>query len=410
MPFDMNKDFVNWIAVKYFFSKKQTGLISFTSWVSIIGVGIGIFAMVIAIAVLNGFESEISRRLIDFEAHIKVMGNNLSEEDLHLIAEQFRSEKNIRIHPVVASKSILTNEYKDAVVKIKAVDSTGRMEMFDKSMFIRGGNYFNSAVSDLPGIIMGYRLVDKMGLYIGDTVSVVNPLKIGSSFNIPYVGHFVLTGVFRLDLFDYDDNVAYIDLIDGQRIFQKQNKYTEINIKFDEYKKVKKKLVVLENLNITDSQVKTWEDLHRTLFGAMKLEKYGTFLALSLIICVAVFNLTSSLIMLVMEKIKEIGMLQALGVNNLQLRQIFMRLGLLTGMIGMVVGLVLALSIVLVQAKFRIIPLPSVYFISYLPVKLYFLDLFLVVFVGIFLIFAGTLYPAYRVSQLMPLEAIRYEK
>ena len=406
----MNKDFVNWIAIKYFFSKKQTGLISFTSWISIIGVGIGIFAMILAIAVLNGFEKEISNRLIDFEAHIKIIGNNLSPEDLAKIQKQFSDEKVISINPVVTSKSILTNNYKDAVVKIKAVDSIAIIEMFDKSMFIRGGNYFNSAVSELPGIIMGYRLVDQMGLYIGDTVSVVNPLKIGSSFNIPYVGHFVLTGVFRLDLFDYDDNVAFINLSDGQRIFQKRNKYTEINVKFDEYKNAKKNLGIFENLNIPDSQVKTWEDLHRTLFGAMKLEKYGTFLALSLIIFVAVFNLTSSLVMLVMEKIKEIGMLQALGVNNIQLRKIFIRLGLMTGMIGMVVGLLLSLIIVYLQSKYHFIPLPSVYFISYLPVNLYLFDLFLVLFVGVILIFLGTLYPAYRVGKLMPLEAIRYEK
>jgi len=406
----MNKDFVNWIAVKYFFSKKQTGLISFTSWISILGVGIGIFAMILAVAVLNGFENEISNRLIDFEAHIKVMGNNLTTEDLASIQNQFKDEKNIKIHPTVTSKSILTNNYKDAVVKIKSVDSTARMDMFDKSMFIRGGNHFNSTLSDLPGIIMGYRLVDQMGLYIGDTVSVVNPLKIGSSFNIPYVGHFVLTGVFRLDLFDYDDNVAFIGLADGQRIFQKRNKYTEINVKFDEYKNAKKNLGIFESLNIPDSQVKTWEDLHRTLFGAMKLEKYGTFLALSLIIFVAVFNLTSSLVMLVMEKIKEIGMLQALGVNNIQLRKIFIRLGMITGMIGMVVGLLLSLTIVLLQSKYHFIPLPSVYFIPYLPVKLYFLDLFLILFVGVILIFLGTLYPAYRVGKLMPLEAIRYEK
>ena len=114
--------------------------------------------------------------------------------------------------------------------------------------------------------------------------------------------------------------------------------------------------------------------------------------------------------MLVMEKIKEIGMLQALGVNNIQLRKIFTRLGMITGLIGMIVGLLLSLAIVLLQSKYHLIPLPSVYFIPYLPVKLYFFDLFLILFVGIVLIFLGTLYPAYRVGKLMPLEAIRYEK
>ena len=407
----MNKDFTTWIALRYFFSKKQTGLISFTSWISIIGVAIGIFALIVSVAVLNGFEEEISSRLIDFESHIKIVGNNLNENDLEKVRDILMNEKNISIHPEVSSKSILTNSHKDAVVKIKSIDSLARKEMFkSKSVFVRGGNYLKSSQSDLSGIILGYRLVDRMGLYIGDTINVVNPLKIGSTFNIPYVGQFVLTGVFKLDLFDYDDNVAFIDLHEGQRIFQKRKKFTEINVKFKSYDRAEKMIPILKNLQISDSHVSTWEDLHKTLFGAMKLEKYGTFLALSLIVFVAVFNLTSSLVMLVMEKIKEIGMLQALGVNREQLRKIFTTLGLITGLIGLLFGLVLSLSIVLLQQKFHFIPLPSVYFISYMPVKLIFIDVFSITFVGILLIYLGTIYPAYRVSKLMPLEAIRYEK
>lgn len=406
----MNKKFINMVAFRYFFSKKQTGLISFTSWVSIVGVAIGIFAMILAVAVLNGFENEISRRLIDFESHVKIIGNQLNPDDVKAIQTKFREEKKLSVHPAVTSKSILTNDHKDAVVKIKAVDSVAREEMFGESLFVRGGNYLNSPVSELPGIIMGYRLVDKMGLYIGDTVNVVNPLKIGSTFNIPYVGQFVLTGVFRLDLFDYDDNVAFIDLSQGQRIFRKGNNYTEINVKFKDYKRAGKMMSALKTINFRDADIKSWEELHQTLFGAMKLEKYGTFIALSLIIFVAVFNLTSSLVMLVMEKIREIGMLQALGVNNTQLRKIFTRLGMITGLIGMIAGLFLSLTIIILQAKYNFIPLPPVYFIPYLPVKLYFLDLFLIIITGIILIFLGTIYPAYKISQLLPLEAIRYEK
>jgi len=407
----MNKRFTNWIAFKYFFSKKQTGLISFTSWISIIGVAIGIFALIVSVSVLNGFDAEISRRLIDFESHIKITGKELVPQTLEKLTDVLKKEKNLTIYPAVTSKSILTNTTKDAAVKIKAVDSLARIEMFaDRSIFIRGGNYLHSPLSELPGIILGYRLVDRMGLYIGDTVNVVNPVQIGSTFNIPYVGQFVLTGVFRLDLFDYDDNVAYIDLREGQRIFKKGEKYSEINIKFDSYERAEKFLPVLKNFQGNDFHVNTWEELHKTLFGAMKLEKYGTFLALSLIIFVAVFNLTSSLVMLVMEKIKEIGMLQALGVNREQLRKIFTRLGMLTGSIGLLVGLVLSVGLMMTQQKFHFIPLPSVYFIPYLPVKLMLNDVILITVTGLIFIFLGTLYPAYRVSKLMPLEAIRYEK
>ena len=407
----MNKNFINCIALKYFFSRKQTGLISFTSWISILGIAIGSFVMVVAVAVLNGFEDEIANRLIDFEYHIKITGNSLDVSDLEIIKQQFQDIESIEIYPEVSSKSILTNINKDAAVKIKAIDSLARKEMFDKkNLFTQGGNYTKTPLSDLPGIIMGYRLVDNMGLYLGDTINIVNPIQIGSAFNIPYVGRFVLTGVFRLDLFDYDDNIVFIDLKEGQRIFKKRKKFTEINLKFTNYEQSKKVINHIKNLPIDNFHVNTWEDLHKTLFRAMRLEKYGAFVALSLIIFVAVFNLTSSLVMLVMEKIKEIGMLLALGVNNTQLCKIFTRLGMITGSIGLLVGLFFSITIMLIQQNFHIIPLPSVYFIPYLPAKLMFSDLILITFTGIILIFFGTLYPTYRVSRLMPLEAIRYEK
>jgi len=407
----MNKNLLTWIAFRYFRSKKRTGLISFTSYVSVFGIAIGTFALMVTLSVLNGFEREISTRVIDLESHIRITGKNLGAEDIGMI-ENILSEEDISsVHPFVLKKSVLSSEGNDAVVRVKAIDEIAlEQQLALESSIFKGSRSYQSAVSELPGILVGFRLADRLGLYIGDTVNVVNPLKISSSFAVPYVGRFVLSGVFRLDLFDYDDNLAFIDLKQGQRIFEMQDGYTGIDIKFGQYKKIETIKNKLESNLSNEFVISSWEDLHKTLFGAMKLEKYGSFAALCFIILVAIFNLTSSLIMLVMEKIREIGMLQALGMNGGHIQGIFLRLGFITGSAGLVFGLIISLAICLIQQTYRIIPLPPVYFIPYLPVEVHVWDVFWVLVAGLLLIFLGTFYPSWRVSKLMPLEAIQYEK
>jgi len=407
----MNKNLLTWIAFRYFRSKKRTGWISFTSWVSVVGIGIGAFALLVTLSVLNGFESEITRRVIDVESHIRITGNDLKDEDISLIRTTLKNEKIRDISPFIGKKSILSTNSTDAVVRIKAIDSLALTRLVPKPDAIqRGDNSFISPVSNLPGILLGFRLADQLGLYLGDTISVINPLSMSGMFDVPIVGQFVLTGIFKLDLFDYDDNLAFIELTEGQNIFDMPGLYSGMDIRFDDYKNIDEISRTLESEFGKMWYISTWETQHRTLFGAMKLEKYGSFIALSFIILVAIFNLTSSLVMLVMEKIREIGMLQALGLNQKLIRGIFLRLGMLIGSIGLAIGLTFSLLLCLLQQFYRFIPLPSVYFIPYLPMEVSWIDILAIAVSGILLIFIGTLYPIRQIGKLLPMEAIQYEK
>ncbi|MFA4838394.1 MAG: ABC transporter permease [Candidatus Neomarinimicrobiota bacterium] len=407
----MNKNLLTWIAYRYFRSKKRTGWISFTSWVSVVGIGIGAFALLVTLSVLNGFESEITRRVIDVESHIRVTGNDLTNEDISIVQATLKDENVRDISPFIGKKSILSTNGAEAVVRIKAIDSLALTRLVPKANAIqRGDNSFVSPVSDLPGILLGFRLADQLGLYLGDTVSVINPLSMSGMFDVPIVGQFVLTGVFKLDLFDYDDNLAFIELAEGQNIFDMPGLYSGIDIRFNNYQNIDEIGRKLEKELGPTRYISTWETQHRTLFGAMKLEKYGSFIALSFIILVAIFNLTSSLVMLVMEKIREIGMLQALGLNQKLIRGIFLRLGMLIGSIGLGIGLTFSLVLCLLQQFYRFIPLPSVYFIPYLPMEVHWIDIVAIAVAGILLIFIGTLYPIRQVGKLLPVEAIQYEK
>lgn len=407
----MNNRLLNWISFRYFRSKKQTGLISFTSYISIFGIALGCFALLISLSILNGFESEISARVIDLESHLRITGSAITDDTLDKVAAALKNDNPDIIYPFVMKKSILSNLGSEAVIRLKGIDSTiFQTKIMSPAAIMRGANHFNPVTAELPGIVVGYRLADKLGMFLGDTINVINPLDIKSSYSIPYVGRFVLSGVFRLDLFDYDENLAFIEIGAARRIYKMGDQYSGIDIRFDSYKKVN---VIKQRLTteLADNYIiSSWEDLHRDLFGAMKLEKYGSFLALSFIILIAIFNLTSSLVMLVMEKIREIGMLQTLGMNSAHIKGIFLRLGFITGSIGLLVGLLLATLLCLIQQHYKLIPLPSVYFIPYLPVELHLLDIAAILTAGLLLIFLGTLYPSQRVGKLTPLEAIQYEK
>jgi len=375
------------------------------------GIALGAFAMLVALSVLNGFEAEITNRVIDIESHLRVSGRNLQSDQVEQVREALTAVPVREIYPFVLKKSILSSEQMEAVVRIKAIEpATLEQQLSGPRTMMRGGANFLSATSNLPGIVIGYQLADKLGVYPGDTLNVINPASLGSGLNIPIIGQFAVTGVFQLDLFDYDENIAFIELEVGQKIFEMGDNYSGIDIRLENYQYVRKAKQQLVATLGEEYDVASWEDLHRTLFGAMKLEKYGSFLALSFIILVAILNLTSSLVLLIMEKIREIGMLQALGMNQTQIRQIFLRLGFLIGSIGLAVGIGLALILCLAQQHFQFIPLPSVYYIPYLPVQVQWSDVLMIIGAGLIFIYCGTLYPSWRVGKLMPLEAIQYEK
>jgi len=375
------------------------------------GIALGAFAMLVALSVLNGFEAEITNRVIDIESHLRVSGRNLQSDQVEQVREALTAVPVREIYPFVLKKSILSSEQMEAVVRIKAIEpATLEQQLSGPRTMMRGGANFLSATSNLPGIVIGYLLADKLGVYPGDTLNVINPASLGSGLNIPIIGQFAVTGVFQLDLFDYDENIAFIELEVGQKIFEMGDNYSGIDIRLENYQYVRKAKQQLVATLGEEYDVASWEDLHRTLFGAMKLEKYGSFLALSFIILVAILNLTSSLVLLIMEKIREIGMLQALGMNQTQIRQIFLRLGFLIGSIGLAVGIGLALILCLAQQHFQFIPLPSVYYIPYLPVQVQWSDVLMIIGAGLIFIYCGTLYPSWRVGKLMPLEAIQYEK
>ena len=397
------------IAKKYFFSKKKVGLISATAFISISGFAIGVWALIIALSVLGGFEREVRDKILSFDSHIKIessLGEGFSDWE-ELKTELSGLANPIAIAPYVMGKAIILKDEKQSVVVLKGTNETGLSEVSKLSSSLIEGN-IELEHQGIGGIVVGRNIAERLLVGIGDTVVVLNPLIASSPFSVPYSTRFVVTGIFSANIFNYDDVYTYVHYKYAQKFRRMADKVTGIEMSFEDFNESFQTAELLRESGLEGIKVLTWFDIHRDLLGAMKLEKLGAFVVLSLIILVAAFNVVSSLVMMVMEKRREIGILKAIGAKDRSVAKIFILSGMFSGIIGISLGAVSGLLIIWIQKSYGLVKLPSdIYFIDVLPVELDAFELLAVILVSLTLAFLATLYPALKAADLQPVESIR---
>ncbi|KPK74455.1 MAG: hypothetical protein AMJ89_06285 [candidate division Zixibacteria bacterium SM23_73] len=403
------------IAKRYLKSRRKTKFVSVITLISVGGVLIGVAALNFVLSMMNGFEKEVRSRIVGTTAHVSVFASYAEGiEDYQKLLPEIKGTKHVvEVAPFIYYKAaIASKEGSDGIV-VRGIDPEKEKLVTDIERNLKSGSLNLKAEGDEPpGILLGATLADRLEVELGDKV-VLFSLKEGSlttGWSTPKASKLKVAGIFETGMYEYDASLAYVSLSTAQKLFNLDHKVTGLHLKLDDLYKAERVTKDLELKLGYHYYAVDWMHMHKNLFSWMALEKYAMFIALSLIVAVAAFNIISTLIMVVIEKRKEIGILKSMGATNTSIMKIFMFEGLVVGVVGTILGSSLGYVLCWIQRTFNLISLPAeIYFISSLPVDMRVLDFTIVALAAIALTFLATIYPAKRASQLTPVEAIRYE-
>lgn len=415
----MARPFELFVAMRYLRGRRRMGFISFITWTSAAGVFLGSLVLVVALSIANGFEKEVRDRIVGITAHAKILqyyGRPIANYD-SLRLRILKCPNVVAATPYIMEKGGIEYEsVKEGVMITGAIAATettvtevGRKITFGKFAL---DSAFSSRNRKLPGIVLGIGMADKMGVRPGAEV-VVGGLTAeaanGEITSIP-MARFVVRGIFETGMYEYDLNLVYISIQACQSLFS-MNGVEGIAIRTNDMFRAD---VIAHN--VKDSlggypyRCIDWKSQNKSLFDWMRLERYVIFLVISLIILVAGFNIVSSLVMMIIEKRREIGILMGMGATSGGIMRIFMFNGVVIGVLGSTLGVALGVLVCWLQLRFRFIPLPGdIYFIDKLPVLIQWSDIIAIYIAANVICFLATLYPAWSASRVPPADSIRIE-
>ncbi len=411
-------NFESFVALRYFRAKRRTGFISIITFISVIGVVIGVAALDIVLSAFNGFESEVRSRLISADSHIhirKFYSNDI--EDYQSLPDSIRAIPGVvGASPMIVKESVLVSKGNNQPVAIRAVDpkTVGQVSIVPKSIVAGEFDLGMQTVEDkkYPGIVLGRYLAEQLFIFEpGDIVTMFSVPRQFSLMARAKAQQFFVTGISELGFYEYDKVLAYISIEQAQKLFNMPGAVSRIDVKLENYENARDIAPEIEKkLGGYPFMARTWFDQNKSLYSWMEYEKWLFTIILSLIIMVAAFNIISSLVMIVMEKTREIGILKSMGASSKSIMRIFLMEGVIIGLLGMVIGSLLAYGVCWAQQTFGLVTLPAeVYIIDKLPIQMRALDFTIVAFIAMALCLLAAVYPAYKASRLSPVESIRYE-
>jgi lipoprotein-releasing system permease protein len=409
------------VSLRYLKAKRKQTFISIITFISIGGVALGVMALIVVLAVMSGFENDLKNKILGLNAHVLVLSWDNQVAHYAQLADQVEKVPGVTgATPFILTQVLLNTPQKvtGAVLRGLEVNSARRVIILDR--IIRTGSWkaLETPAGDqpdggasLPGIILGQELAKQLGLSLGDPVSVVSPLgEVSPLGRVPKTRPFRLAGTFESGMFEYDSTIAFISLAQAQSFLSMPGRVTGLEVKTRDIYEADRIAIDIKTRLGFPYWTKDWMRMNKNLFSALKLEKLVMFIILALIILVAAFNIVSSLIMVVMEKTKDIAVLKSMGATAGSIMKIFVLEGLIIGVVGTTLGLIGGVGLCEILRKYQFIHLPSdVYYISSLPVLMKGLDILLIVVAAIGITFVATLYPAWQASRLDPVEALRYE-
>lgn len=389
-----------WISLRYLTSRHKESFISLISIISVLGIAIGVMALIVVLAVMSGFDNDLRDKIIGTNAHILIEKPD-GITDYEHVKEALTGIKGIKAFaPYINGRVFIQQDNRIITVILRGISSN------EEKNVTKINNYLVEGSLDLSEneVIIGRELSNYLGLSLDDEMSLVYPTK-------KEPRKLKVKGIFNSGMYDYDMNLIFVDIKDAQSILGLgKDVISGVALKLEDiYKAEAIKEQLFESLGFSYI-VRTWAEINRNFFAALRLEKVTMFIILTLIVLVASFNIISTLIVIVKSKVKDIGILKAVGVSSKSIRRIFTMEGLLIGLCGTFFGVASGVGLCLLLKKYQFVQLPQeIYYVNKLPVSLQWNDIGIIVGAAILISFLSTIYPSSKAAKLNPVEALRYE-
>lgn len=411
------------IGLRYLKAKRKQTFISVITFISVLGITVGVTALIIVLSVMNGFEENLKEKILGINANVVITELGQGMRDYDNVAQRVRKMPGITGASAFTYNQAMISSaggVVGAVIRGLDVKTAGTVTVLPSK--IREGSLEGIKAplkGAAPGIIIGSELARNIGVRPGDSVNVISPMgTMTPAGPVPRMAAFRVAGIFELGMYEYDSSMAFISLENSQGFFRLGDTVTGVEVKIDDIYRAERAADEIMSELKGPYWTRTWMEMNRNLFSALRLEKVAMFIILTLIILVAALNIISTLIMVVMEKGKDIAILKSLGATSGGIMKIFMIEGIIIGVTGTFFGTVLGLVAALNLEKivqfierafhFKVLP-PSVYYIDTFPSKVEPSVVFVIVLISIGISFLATLYPSWQASRFDPVEGLRYE-
>ena len=400
-------------------SSSRNGFISFISGVSMLGIALGVAALIIVLSVMNGFQKEVRDRMLSVVSHIEVFapGGAALPDVAKTLAEVKQNAEVVGAAPFIAAQALIARGEDMKGVMVRGIDPALESQVTDLAIALKD-TAFKQLKSGEFGVVLGAELARSLGVKEGDKVTLIAPSgQVTPAGVVPRLKQLTVVGVFDSGHFEYDSALAMLHMDDAAKIFRLEGP-TGIRLKIKDLHEARAVGQMLAGSLSGDLLIRDWTRQNRTWFAAVQLEKRMMFIILTLIVAVAAFNLVSTLVMTVQDKRADIAILRTLGASPKSIMGIFVVQGAMVGVVGTFAGLALGLLVAFnidvivpfIESVLRTSFLPrDIYLISRMPSEPQYADIMPIAVIALVLAFAATLYPSWRASRVNPAEALRYE-